>query len=111
VLSTNLQPAELGDDAFFRRIQNKVFVGACSDAAFDEILRRVSTHQGIEVHPDAVEHLRHFARHQGDGELRAYLPGVVCQLASSIARYHEVPPVLTPDMIDRVMALYFTRAF
>jgi hypothetical protein len=111
VLSTNLQPAELGDDAFFRRIQNKVFVGACSDAAFDEILRRVSTHHRIEVHPEAVEHLRRFAREQGDGELRAYLPGVVCQLTSSIARYHEVPPVLTPDMVDRVMALYFTRAF
>jgi hypothetical protein len=111
VLSTNLQPAELGDDAFFRRIQNKVFVGACSDADFDEILRRVSAHHRIEVHQDAVDHLRHFARHKGDGELRAYLPGVVCKLASSIALYHEVPPVLTPDMVDRVMALYFTRSF
>jgi hypothetical protein len=111
VLSTNLQPAELGDDAFFRRIQNKVFVGACSDTAFDEILRRVSSHHRIEVHPEAVEHLRRFARDQGDGELRAYRPGVVCQLTSSIARYHEVSPVLTPDMVDRVMALYFTRAF
>ncbi len=32
VLSTNMQPAKLGDDAFFRRIHSKVFVGACSDA-------------------------------------------------------------------------------
>ena len=31
----------------------------------------------------AAEHLRHFARSQGDGELRAYLPGTVCKLARS----------------------------
>ena len=111
VLSTNLQPASLGDDAFFRRIHNKVFIGACSDTEFDEILRRASAHHGVAVMPEASEHLRFFARHQGDGELRAYLPGMVCKLALSIARYHGVEPVLSPDLIDRVMALYFTREF
>ncbi len=111
VFSTNLQPAALGDDAFFRRIHNKVFVGACSDAEFGEILRRVSLHNGIEVQPAAEEYLRDFARNQGDGELRAYLPGMVCRLAFSIASYHGVDPVLTPAMIDAVMALYFTREF
>ncbi len=41
----------------------------------------------------------------------AYLPGTVCMLACSIASYLEIEPVLTPEMIDRVMALYFTREF
>ena len=111
VLSTNMQPAKLGDDAFFRRIHSKVFVGACADAEFDEILRRVTEAKGIRVEPGAADHLRDFARTQGDGELRAYLPGTVCKLASSIASYLGTEPVLTADMVDRVMSLYFTRDF
>ena len=111
VLSTNMQPAKLGDDAFFRRIHSKVFVGACSDPEFDEILRRVTEAKGIAVAPGAAEHLRYFARTQGDGELRAYLPGTVCKLAGSISSYLGEEPVLTPEMIDRVMSLYFTRDF
>ncbi|MFV0316100.1 MAG: AAA family ATPase [Microthrixaceae bacterium] len=111
VLSTNMQPAKLGDDAFFRRIHSKVFVGACSDSEFDEILARVTAGQGIEVAPGAAEHLRRFAHIEGDGELRAYLPGTVCRLASSISAYMGERPVLSPEMIDRVMSLYFTREF
>lgn len=111
VLSTNMQPAKLGDDAFFRRIHSKVFVGACSDTDFDEILRRVTEAGGIRVADGAADHLRYFARTQGDGELRAYLPGTVCKLASSISSYLGTEAELTPEMIDRVMALYFTREF
>jgi hypothetical protein len=111
VLSTNMQPTKLGDDAFFRRIHSKVFVGACSDTDFDEILRRVTEAKGIRVAEGAADHLRYFARTQGDGELRAYLPGTVCKLATSISSYLGVDPELTPEMIDRVMALYFTREF
>lgn len=111
VLSTNMQPRKLGDDAFFRRIHSKVFVGACSDPEFDEILQRVTDAMGIRVAEGAAEHLRHFARSQGDGELRAYLPGTVCKLARSISAYMEDEPVLTAEMIDRVMSLYFTREF
>lgn len=111
VLSTNMQPAKLGDDAFFRRIHSKVFVGACSDTDFDEILRRVTGAEGISVTEGTAEHLRYFARTQGDGELRAYLPGTVCKLAMSICSYMGTEPKLDPEMVDRVMSLYFTRDF
>ncbi|MCZ7628724.1 MAG: hypothetical protein M5U19_06550 [Microthrixaceae bacterium] len=65
VLSTNMQPTKLGDDAFFRRIHSKVFVGACSDTEFDEILRRVTEAKGIRVAEGAAEHLRYFRPYPG----------------------------------------------
>ena len=40
VLSTNLDPADLGDEAFFRRIQSKIFIGPITADAFDWILAR-----------------------------------------------------------------------
>jgi len=49
VLSTNLDPSDLGDEAFFRRIHNKVYIGACTDDQFDWILVRVAEKHRIEV--------------------------------------------------------------
>jgi len=110
VLSTNLDPDQLGDEAFFRRIHNKIYVGACTDEQFDWILDRVATRHGITCEPDACERLRSQAKARGDGELRAYLPGVVCELALAVTRYENLPPTLTRTLVDRVLDLYFTRA-
>lgn len=107
VFSTNLDPSHLGDEAFFRRIYNKIFIGACTDDQFDWILVRVAAKRGLTVDAASAKHLRDSARAKGDGELRAYLPGVVCELATAIAAYDNLPPALTPDMVDRVLALYF----
>jgi hypothetical protein len=110
VLSTNLDPAALGDEAFFRRIHNKIYIGAVNDDQFDWILARVADKKGLDCSAEAAEQLRAQAKERGDGELRAYLPGVVCELAVAICRYENASYSLTPLLIDRVLELYFTRA-
>jgi hypothetical protein len=109
VLSTNLDPSQLGDEAFFRRIHNKIYIGACTDEQFDWILSRVAERSLLDLQPAAANRLRNAARSRGDGELRAYLPGVVCKLANAILKYENAARVVTPELIDRVLALYFTK--
>jgi len=109
VLSTNLDPSHLGDEAFFRRIHNKIYIGACTDEQFDWILARVAQKRGLDVDGSAAARLRQVARGQGDGELRAYLPGVVCELALAITAYEDGARQLTPALVDRVLDLYFAR--
>lgn len=109
VLSTNLDPAKLGDEAFFRRIHNKIYIGAVNSEQFEIILHRVAAKAELEVDGGALARLRAQTRSRGDGELRAYLPGVICGLAVSICRFEGVPLVLTPELVDRVLDLYFTR--
>ena len=109
VFSTNLEPATLGDEAFFRRIQNKILVPGITDDEFDEVLRRVAAAKGVTIAPGASEYLRKASREKGDGDLRPYLPGSVCTILIAIARYFDVPPELTPEMIDRVVSVYFTQ--
>ena len=41
VFSTNLEPSDLADEAFLRRIQNKIYVEAVSIEVFDMIFHRV----------------------------------------------------------------------
>ena len=109
VLSTNLDPSALGDEAFFRRIHNKVYIGCIDDEQFDWVLARVAQAKHLEVTEDAAAQLRRSARARGDGELRAYLPGVVCKLAIAIARYENAAFRLTPALVDRVLDLYFAK--
>ena len=109
VLSTNLDPSQLGDEAFFRRIHNKVYIGACTDDQFDWILSRVAQKRALEVDAAAAARMREVARSRGDGELRAYLPGVICELAQAILTYEGLARVITPGLVDRILDLYFTR--
>ena len=109
VLSTNLEPASLGDEAFFRRIQNKIFVRPIGDEEFDEVLRRASAAYGVEVVDGAPAYLRKVSREHGDGDLRPYLPGEVCKILRSVCQYDRAPLVLDPANIDRIANVYFTQ--
>ncbi|MEZ5321080.1 MAG: hypothetical protein R2698_03165 [Microthrixaceae bacterium] len=110
VLSTNLEPTDLGDEAFFRRIHNKVYVGCLDDQQFNFVLARVGKVKELEILESGADRLRAMARAMGDGELRAYLPGVVCKLALAICAYENLSPVLTPPLVDRVLDLYFAKS-
>ena len=108
VLSTNLDPSDLGDEAFFRRIQSKIFIGPITPEAFDWILARVAHAMGIGCDADSAEYLRALCLQQG-GDLRPYLPADVCKLLKALAQYEGITPALNRTTIDRVLALYYTK--
>lgn len=108
VLSTNLDPNSLGDDAFLRRLRNKVYIGAVDRQAFVEILYQVVVAYDLAITEDAPAHLAAVARDHV-GELRPYLPVDFCQLALAIADYEGAERVLDPDMIERIAELYFVQ--
>ena len=109
VLSTNLEPSDLGDEAFFRRIQSKIYIGPVSEQSFDWILARVAHAMGVSCDSEAAEYLKQVCRAHG-GDLRPYLPADVCKLLKAVAEYEGITPVLEPAMIDRVLGLYHTES-
>lgn len=109
VFSTNLRPASLADDAFFRRIRAKVEILPLDDEQFDEVLRRAAANTGLVVPPGGAAYLRAASRAHGDGDLRPYLPGAVCELARSISDYESIEAMLDEAMVDRIVSLYFTH--
>ncbi len=108
VISTNLDPHSLGDDAFLRRLRNKVFVGACTEAAFDWVLVRAADRVDLEVTQEAASYLSHLTR-EYLGELRPYVAIDFCDLAVGICRYDDLDMQLTSRLIDRVANVYFVR--
>ena len=110
VFSTNLAPESLGDEAFYRRIQNKILVSSISDAEFDAVLRLAAHAHGITIDPGAEQYLRDISRRLGDGDLRPYLPREVCKILKAVCEFNRAPLVLNIEGVDRVASIYFTRA-
>lgn len=108
VISTNLDPHALGDDAFLRRLRNKVYVGACTESAFNWILVRAAEREQLQVTPESAAYLSELTRSYL-GELRPYVAVDFCELAEGICRYDELERRLDRRLIDRIAGVYFVR--
>src|ERR1700684_986582 len=86
VFSASLEPSDLADEAFLRRIHNKIFVDAVNEKAFDQIFHRVVTKFNIPCEPDSPEYLRKLCLREGRTELRACYPADICTILTSIGR-------------------------
>lgn len=109
VFATNLDPRELADEAFLRRIQNKVYVEPVDDASFDEILLRVVRARNLPFDPEAAPCLRRLCTTLGPGELRACYPADICGILVSIALYEGRTPEVNPSALTRAANLYFAK--
>ncbi len=109
VFSTNLEPSDLADEAFLRRIHNKIFVDAVDDKAFDQIFHRVIGSFNIPCEPDSAEYLRKLCLREGRTELRACYPADICNILTSIGKYEGRPPYMSKSELERASALYFAK--
>lgn len=109
VFSTNLEPSDLADEAFLRRIHNKILVEAVDSHSFDQIFERVVKGRNMEAEPDSAEYLRKLCLREGRTELRACYPSDICTILNSIGRYEGRPPMMTKSELERATALYFAK--
>jgi hypothetical protein len=110
VFSTNLEPADLADEAFLRRIHNKIYVEAVDAASFDQIFTRVVAGRNITAEPDSAEFLRKLCLREGRTELRACYPADICNILLSIGRYEGRGPIMTKSEMERAASLYFAKS-
>lgn len=109
VFSTNLEPSDLADEAFLRRIHNKIYVEAVDPNSFDQIFNRVVQGRNIQVEQDSAEYLRKLCLREGRTELRACYPSDICNILTSIGRYEGRPPLMTKPELERAASLYFAK--
>ncbi len=109
VFSTNLDPNELTDQAFLRRIQNKIYVDSVSEEDFDRIFLNVADTLQIPMEDDSGTVLRKLCLASDDGELRACYPTDIIDIIRAISNYEDTPPVVNHDTLQRAVDQYFTR--
>ena len=109
VFSTNLEPSDLADEAFLRRIQNKIYVEPVSSSVFDQIFERVVAARRVPAESDSAEFLRRLCLREGRTELRACYPSDICNILESISQYEGRLISMTKPDLERATALYFAK--
>ena len=109
VFATNIDPKELAEEAFLRRIKNKVYVGAVDSRIFDEIFNRLVAAKNLPCRPNSAEALRKLCIDFGAKELRACYPADIVDALISISSYDERPVEIRKANLERAAALYFGK--
>jgi predicted ATPase with chaperone activity len=107
VFASNMDPYELIDAAFLRRIQTKIKIGEVSDEQFVEIFRRVATDRGIKAEADIATELIDVIRGILKQELRACFPRDIVNQVCWAARYAGKEPYLDRTSVIRAVEAYF----
>lgn len=110
VFSTNIDPNELADEAFLRRIQNKIYVDSVNAEDFDQITQNVADRLQIPIEPGSSDVLRELCLASAGGDLKACYPGDIVDIVRAISSYEGATLSINPENIRRAANQYFTRS-
>ncbi len=109
VFSTNLDPADLVDEAFLRRIRHKIEISDPSFDEFREIFRRLASRRGLPYDDQMLAYLIQEWYIKHDRALRGSHPRDLIDQMKDIASYLGVPFQMSKDLIDRACESYFVE--
>jgi predicted ATPase with chaperone activity len=109
VFSTNLEPEELVDEAFLRRIPYKVHITDPSDEEFKRLFAHCAPALGFEFRDDVVEYLLTTHYYPVNRCRRRCHPRDLLSQIRNYCIYNDLPLEMRPDYIDRVVRSYFTE--
>jgi len=108
IFSTNLDPKDLVDDAFLRRIRHKMGVNAPQRDVYERIFMNNCKRLGMNYCPEAVDYLyeRYYLRGRTP---RASDCRDLLEIVQSICRYRRQPVHLTRDLIVEASASFIAE--
>jgi hypothetical protein len=107
VLSTNLEPRDLLDEAFLRRIPYKIEIGDPTEVQFRDLVKNQAATLGFEIDLAAIDHLieQHYRR--AHRPYRFCHPRDLLRQIKNFCEVHGEPKRLTPENFDLAVQNYF----
>jgi MoxR-like ATPase len=109
VFSTNLPPKDLVDEAFLRRLRHKIEVGDPDYQEFREIFRRVSAAKGVAYSDQGLAYLLQEWYIKANRKMRSSHPRDLCDQILDIARFLDIEPAMTRELLNRAAEAYFVN--
>jgi predicted ATPase with chaperone activity len=109
VFSTNLEPRDLVDEAFLRRIRHKIHIGNPSLDEYRELFIRMCRERKVPYDEQGLIFLIREYYQNRHTELRACHPRDILDQIVDIARYESIPPRMTPELISAAAESYFVE--
>ena len=109
VFATNLPLSDLAEDAFMRRLKNKIKIEPLSQDLFVQLLRRVCMDEQLPCGPEMEDYVaRECLKHSPEG-LRACFPTDLMKIIRGISAFERRAPSLNKNDVDEAMRVYFVH--
>ena len=107
IFSTNLEPSDLADDAFLRRIPFKIEIGAPSRQEFIKLFEVFAKKSKVECSLDVLEYLISQHYEQTSRPMRRCHARDLLDQVNHFCEYNELPMVATTEILDHAVNNYF----
>lgn len=107
IFSTNIEPKQLVDEAFLRRIRYKIEVNNPSPAEYREIMRRVCREKEVLYSDDGLRYLLTEQYAKRGLDLRAVHPRDLIDQLVDIAHFTQSKPTMSRELLDAACKSYF----
>jgi hypothetical protein len=108
ILCTNLEPRDLADEAFLRRIPYKISVENPTEAVFFRLCEQQCHELKIPFNAKAIEYLLDRYFRGGKRQMRSCHPRDIMQQVRNYCTFHQEPLQLTKENIDFAIETYFS---
>jgi hypothetical protein len=110
IFSTNLDPHQLADEAFLRRIKFKIEIGDPSEVQYRRIWELVCKNRRVDFDERGVDYLIDKWYKPTRRPFRMCQPRDILDQMVSIAKYNMERVNFSPDLIDAACTTYFISA-
>jgi hypothetical protein len=107
IFSTNLDPSQLADEAFLRRIKFKIEIRDPDESQYRRIWELVCRAKRVEYDERGVDYLIQKWYRPQNRPFRMCQPRDILDQMMSIAKYNMERVNFSPDLIDAACATYF----
>ncbi len=108
IFSTNLEPKDLVDDAFLRRIPYKINVSDPSEEEFRKLFDIFTPKMGFQPNPAALNAFIEKHYKKTGRPFRCCQPRDILLQIRNLCLYQDKPLELTPEYFDFAASMYFT---
>lgn len=107
ILSTNLDPRDLGDEAFWRRIKYMIETPSPTESDFKFIFQTICQKKNIGFDEDAYAYMIEKYYKQAGREYRSVHPRDILNRVSDFISYFTLPPKLSRQVVDQACNSFF----
>ncbi len=107
IFATNLEPRDLVDEAFLRRIRHKIEINNPTFDEYREIFRRIAQSRGIPYDEQILAYILQEYYIKPDRPLRSCHPRDILDHLTDIARFQGISPRLNKESVDHACSGYF----
>lgn len=109
LFSTNIEPRDLADEAFLRRIGYKIKIDYLKEGEYVAICRQVCGRLGLEFRQEAIRYLMDEEHGKRGIRFSACHPNDILSRVVEICQYDGTAPRLENELIKRACRDYFTE--